>query len=182
MMTSADYWEKIEKHFSIFEFRLGINFFPFSLEAFWESWGATRLARGWGWNWYRVKEGTFLHLLEQSRALSDQYFSSYEFLNLFLFPYANGILIKIRKTSITSDIVNQSARNLVWSLKMEGLTLCFVIIQIWACLLVGWSVCLSLSLSLSISLSLSLSISLSLSLYLSLSLFQSYSRSKIKSD
>ena len=107
---------------------------------FWGSWVTTRLARGWGWNWYRVKEGTFLHLLEQSRALSDQYFSSYEFFNLFLFPDANGILIKIWKTSITSDIVNQSAWNLVWSLKMEGLNLCFIIIQIWAYLPVGWLV------------------------------------------
>ena len=32
--SSVSYWEKIEKHFSIFEFRLGINFFPFSLAAF----------------------------------------------------------------------------------------------------------------------------------------------------
>ena len=86
---------------------------------FWGSWGATRLARGWGWNWYRVKEGTFLHLLEKSRALSDQYFRRYEFFNLFLFPYANGILIKIKKTSKTWAIVDQSAWNLVWCLKME---------------------------------------------------------------
>ena len=117
---------KNRKTFFDFWVSLRNSFFPFSLGAFWGSWGATRLARGWGWNWYRVKEGTFLHLLEQSRALSDQYFSSYEFLNLFLFPYANGILVKIQKISVTSDIVNQSAWKLVWSLKMEGLNLCFI--------------------------------------------------------
>ena len=32
-----------------------------------------------------MKEGTFLHLLEKSRALWDQYFRRYEFFNLFLF-------------------------------------------------------------------------------------------------
>ena len=122
-------WEKIEKRFSIFEFRLGMNFFHFRLRSFEKGWGWNWYrVKGWGWNWYRVKEVTFLHLLEQSRALSDQYFSSYEFFNLFLFLDANGILIKIWKTSITSDIVNQSAWNLVWSLKMNGLIYCFIII------------------------------------------------------
>ena len=32
--TFLDYWEKIEKRFSIFEFRLGINFFHFRLRSF----------------------------------------------------------------------------------------------------------------------------------------------------
>ena len=31
---TAYYWEKIEKRFSIFEFRLGINFFHFRLGRF----------------------------------------------------------------------------------------------------------------------------------------------------
>ena len=33
-MASFSYWEKIEKRFSIFEFRLGINFFHFRLRSF----------------------------------------------------------------------------------------------------------------------------------------------------
>ena len=32
-----------------------------------------------------MKEGTFLHLLEKSRALWDRYFRRYELFNLFLF-------------------------------------------------------------------------------------------------
>ena len=34
-----------------------------------------------------MKEGTFLHLPEKIRALSDQYFRRFEFFNLFFSPY-----------------------------------------------------------------------------------------------
>ena len=47
----------------------------------------------------------------------------------------------------TWAVFDQSAWNLVWSLRMEGHTLCFIIRQIWACLPVVQLVCWSVSLS-----------------------------------
>ena len=102
-------WEKNRKTF--FDFLspgLGINVSLFRLRQFGE------VVLGLGSPEAGVEIGTgrkraLFYTWKKNRALSDQYFSSYEFFNLFLFPYANGVLIKIRKTSKTSDIVNQSA-------------------------------------------------------------------------
>ena len=49
-----------------------------------------------------MKEGTFLHLLEKSRALWDQYFRRYEFFNLFLFFHIFRIFLRDRYFSSIS--------------------------------------------------------------------------------
>ena len=83
LSPSATHLEKKSKNVSrFFEFRSGINFFHFCLRCFEEV--KERLGSP-GVQAWRVKEGTFLHPPEKSRALSDQYFRRYEFFNLFLF-------------------------------------------------------------------------------------------------
>ena len=90
--------KKSNIRFPIFEFHWGINFPFFGIRQFAKVRAqlTTMLAQGWGWNGYWVKEGTFLHLLEQNRVLLDQYFLSCKFLNLSLFQYSNGSWIKIQ--------------------------------------------------------------------------------------
>ena len=140
-------WEKIEKRFSIFEFRLGINFSHFRLGRFGEvesRLGSLEAGVEIDTGWKRALFYTFWNKAERCRT---NIFRVMDFWICFYFSMQMESKSKFEKQALLEKCFNQFAWNLALRPKMEELHIYLMIIQIWTCLPVGRLVHWSLSVS-----------------------------------